>query len=808
MKISHNWLKQFINFDLDHEKTADILTNLGLEVEGIEKFSSFEGSLAGLKVGQIVECEKHPNADRLKLTSVDIGEKKPLNIICGAPNVSKGIKVAVATVGTELSPLGGKPFKIKKNKIRGIESYGMLCSEMEIGIGINSDGILIFDKKTKIGTNISDHISIENDVVYDIGLTPNRADATSHFGVARDIRAALIEKNMQCELRSPSVSNFHVENRTLKVDLQIEDPDKVPRYCGITISGINVNSSPVWLQNKLNSIGITPINNIVDITNYVCHSIGQPLHAFDYDKISGKRIVVRNARENEKIKTLDSLERSLNPEDILICDDEKPMCIAGIYGGEKSGVDKSTKNIFLESAYFDPVETRKSAKLHSISTDASFRFERGIDINNCKYALKYAAILIRDIACGTISCDIIDEYPKKINDKLVFLNFENLNKLIGHEIPKEKVKKILSSIDIKINNITEVGIGLSVPPYRVDVYREVDVIEEILRIFGYNNIPRKEKFNSSILNSKKLDSNKIENYIANQLMGLGFNEIITNSLTSHKFKDYLPSESFSDIIEIKNPQSKDLSFLRKTTLFSGLHTIRYNLNHKNIDLKLFEFGKTYSKKLKKICENKYLSIFITGNRSSIHWRTKKISTDFFFIKGIIDLIFGKISREKLTYKLTKNIFFDEGQCVLHNNEILAEFGTVQKNILHQFNIEQKIFYAKLDFEIICDLMQNEKTKFKKISKFPIVKRDFSLLLDENITFETIKKTVSDLNIKILKEINLFDVYKDKNLTKDKKSYAISFSLESKNRTLTEREIQKVMDKLKQTFEEKIGAKLR
>ncbi|MDC1472382.1 phenylalanine--tRNA ligase subunit beta, partial [Flavobacteriaceae bacterium] len=535
MKISYNWLKQFIKIDWTAEKTAELLTDLGLEVEGLDSFQSVKGGLQGIVVGQVLTCNQHPNADRLKLTTVNIGEETPLSIVCGAPNVEAGQKVAVATIGTTLYTSEGEAWTIKKGKIRGEESHGMLCAEDELGLGTSHEGIMILDDTLKIGSALAKHYDIEDDLVFDIGLTPNRADAMSHFGTARDLLAGLSQHGINAKIISPSVSAFHVDNRSLKIDVVMEDKIKAPRYCGLTISNLTVKDSPQWLQNRLKAIGLSPINNIVDATNYVLHDLGQPLHAFDADRITGKKIIVKTLEAGTPFVTLDGVERQLHQDDLMICDTEKPLCIAGVFGGKNSGVSNDTKSIFLEAAYFNPVSIRKTAKRHALNTDASFRFERGIDPNITEYALKRAALLITEIAGGEITSDLIDEYPNKIEDSQVFISFENTTKLIGEELPKETIKGILSALEIKVNNITESGLGLTIPAYRNDVQREVDVIEEILRVYGYNNIGITNKLNASISNMSKFESHKIETIIANQLVGQGFYEIMTNSLTTEKY---------------------------------------------------------------------------------------------------------------------------------------------------------------------------------------------------------------------------------------------------------------------------------
>jgi phenylalanyl-tRNA synthetase beta chain len=808
MKISYNWLKQFINIDWTPEKTSELLTNLGLEVEGIEAYASVKGGLKGIVVGEVKTCKQHPNADRLKLTTVDVGDDQILKIVCGAPNVAAGQKVAVATIGTTLYTKEGESWKIKKGKIRGEESHGMLCAEDELGLGPNHDGIMVLDKDSVIGSPLADIFNIENDVVFEIGLTPNRADAMSHYGTARDLKAGLIQEGLNPELMSPSVSGFHVDNRTLKIDVAVESKDKAPRYCGITISGAKIEASPGWMQQRLKAIGLQPINNVVDITNYVMHSLGQPMHAFDADKISDQKIIVRNAKKDEKFTTLDGIERSLDVEDLMICDNNGPMCIAGILGGLNSGISNSTTNIFLESAYFDPVSIRKSAKRHGISTDASFRFERGIDPEKTKYVLKYAASLISEITGGEISSDPSDEYSKKIKDKQVFLSFENINKLIGQKIPKQTVKEILSSLEIKVNNVTESGLGLTIPSYRNDVEREVDVIEELLRVYGYNNISINDKLNSSISNASKNNGHKIENALANQLVSLGFYEIMTNSLTTQKYTALSASLNTNDSITLLNPLSNDLATLRRSMLFSGLETIAYNLNRQQESLKLFEFGKTYHLANEERKENKHLSILMTGQKAPLHWRNQKENIDFFYTKGIVSALIEKMGVSKLKSSPATNAIFEEGQMLKLGKTTLVEYGIIKNSISSTFGIDQVVYFADFNWDAIENSIKTTNVKFKPIPKFPEVKRDFALLIDDDISFEAIYKVAKQTDQKYLKEISLFDVYKGNNLPAGKKSYAISFTLQDSTKTLTDKEIETIMSKLQKQLEKKVGAELR
>ena len=806
MKISYNWLKQFLKIDLPSSEVSEILTDLGLEVEIIETFQSVKGGLEGVVVGHVLTCEKHPDADRLKITTVDIGDAKIVQIVCGATNVAAGQKVLVATIGTKLFDKDGMPFEIKKGKIRGQESHGMICAEDELGLGTNHDGIMILDKSLESGTTAAVVLNIENDEIFEIGLTPNRADAMSHFGVARDLRAGLSQKNISLELISPSVSKFKIDKRTLKIDVENENEKLAPRYCGVTISGITVKPSPQWLLNKLKSIGLNPKNNIVDVTNYVLHELGQPLHAFDASKISGK-IKIKTLATGTKFTTLDDVERNLHADDLMICDDKGPLCIAGVFGGKSSGVTETTTSIFLESAYFNPISIRKTAKRHALSTDASFRFERGIDPAMTEFALKRAALLIQEVAGGEITSDIIDIYPKKIEDFSVFLNYEKAFKLIGEELSKETIKKIIASLDIKINSSSDGGLGLIIPSYRVDVQREVDVIEEILRVYGYNSINFSKKLNASISKSSRIDDYKVQNVVANQLNSLGFHEIMSNSLTNPEYRKLsaLLKEEYN--IKILNPLSADLSVMRQSLLFSGLEAISYNINRKNADLRLFEFGKSYQKLLSGSSEKKHLSLFLTGNESPESWLNNQKTTDFFQFKGIINTILMRLGFKNLNHKPLSNDVFLEGIAIATNNDVLVEFGTVTKKVLKHFDIKQDVFYADFNWELVLKLLLN-KVKFAPISKFPEVRRDFSLLLDQSITFEQIYNTAKQTEKTILKNIDLFDVYEGKNLPENKKSYAISFILQDDTKTLTDVQIDKIMAKIQHNLETTVGAQLR
>jgi len=808
MKISYNWLKQFINLDWSPEKTGELLTNLGLEVEGIEKFTSVPGGLEGIVVGHVTECIEHPNADRLKLTKVDLGNGEPVQIVCGAPNVATGQKVPVATVGTTLYDAKGEPWQIKKGKIRGEVSMGMICAEDELGLGQSHDGIMVLDNELAPGKPASELFNIENDIVFEIGLTPNRADAMSHWGVARDLRAGLLQENISLELITPSTSSFHVDNRTLKIDVDVEDMDKAPRYCGVTISGLTVEQSPTWLQNRLQAIGITPINNIVDITNYVCHDLGQPLHAFDAAKIKGSEVTVKTLAAGTTFTTLDEVERELHEGDLMICDAEGPMCIAGVFGGINNGVSETTTSIFLESAYFDPISVRKTAKRHGLNTDASFRFERGIDPNTCKYAMLRAVLLIQEIAGGEITSEIVDIYPKKIEDHQVYLNFDNAAKLIGEEISPETIKDILNSLDMKINSVTESGIGMLIPAYRNDVTREVDVIEEILRVYGYNNINFTEKLNASIAITQTVEDYKVQNKVGDQLTALGFHEMMANSLTNPDFIEYSEALKPEHNVTMLNPLSNDLSVLRQSMLFGNLEALAYNSNRRMPNVKLFEFGKTYHNFSEDRIENKHLSILISGEKTEDNWASPSKQTTFFYGKGIILSILERIGINNITEKDTKNDIFTEAISISANKKTLVEFGILKKHLTKKFDVEAEVFYADFNWDEVLNAISRKEFHVKPIPKYPQVKRDFALLLDENITFKALKDAAKQTEKKLLVAMNLFDVYTGKNLPDGKKSYAVSFTLQDDKKTLTDKQIDKIMKKLQQRFEKDFGATLR
>ena len=803
MNISFNWLSEFLKIDLKIEEVSEILTDIGLEVEGIEKFEQYKGSLKGLIVGEVIYCEQHPNADRLKLTKVNVGNENILQIVCGAPNVKLNQKVVVATVGTILHPLNNEKFKITKSKIRGEISQGMICAEDEIGIGNSHDGIIVLDAKYKPGTKISKIYENYSDQVFNIGLTPNRSDAMSHLGVARDLRAALMHKGHKGELITPSVSSFHINSRTQKVNINVQDSNLCPRFTGVCIENISVKESPSWLQNSLKSIGLTPLNNVVDITNFVLHEIGQPLHAYDFDKITTKSINVKTLSEGTEFTTLDGDKRKLLKTDLMICDADTPMCIAGVFGGQNHGITNETKSIFLESAYFDPVSIRKTAKHHGINSDASFRFERGICIDSVDYALKRAAILICELCGGNISSDVIDEFPKKPEEKSILLNFNKTNKLIGQEIPREEIKSILTSLDFKINNITETGVGITVPFYRHDVTRECDVIEEILRIFGYNEIKLSNNLSLPIIQESYNKNHKTENTIANLLIPFGFNEIMNNSLTSNKL-NVLNRES----VNIINSISSDISQLRTSLLESSLKTLKFNLNRKNKNNKFFEFGKIYEMINNKTTESKRLSVVFANDLFNNTWNNKSASSDFYYLKNIILNIFSKLSINT-TEKVINHDAFNNTLGLFHKKNNIALIGDVKNQLLSKFAIKNKVYYASLDLDYVLELINDDFIKYNQLSKFPNVKRELNFLLENNVKYNEIENYIlNQSNIKNLNKMTLSDVYEDDKLPKGKKSYTLNFTLLDQIKTLSEKEISLTMNKIQSKIESKFNAELR
>ena len=803
MNISFNWLKEFLNIDIDIEEVSNILTDIGLEVEGIDDFQEIKGGFKGLLVGEIVSCIKHPNADRLKLTTVNIGEESLLQIVCGAPNVKEGLIVVIATVGTTLYPLKGNEFKINKSKIRGELSQGMICAEDEIGIGKAHDGIIVLDKKHKPGTKVFEIFDNYSDSIFNIGLTPNRSDAMSHHGVARDLRAALMHKGLKTELLTPSVSNFHINSRTKKINIKISNQSLCQRFSGVCIENIKVESSPKWLQNKLKSIGLSPVNNVVDITNYILHEVGQPLHAYDLEKIKSNTIEVKTLKEDTVFTTLDGLERKLNETDLMVCDKNKPMCIAGVYGGDCHGVSNETKSIFLESAYFNPVSIRKTAKAHSINSDASFRFERGVNIELVEYALKRAAILICEFCGGKICSDLIDEYPKKTESKSILLNFEKTNKLIGQEIPTEEIKSILTSLDFKINNITETGVGITVPSYRYDVTRECDVVEEILRIYGFNEINLSNKLSISLNTIDQNKHFKTESIISSYLNSLGFNEIMNNSLTNNEL-DIEKRKS----VKIINSISSDVSQLRTSLLESSLKTLKYNLNRKNSNTNFYEFGKIYENTLENNKESRRLGILFSGNIIEKTWYSDVVKAEFYTLKNIVLNIFKRlsinVSEKTMNFEGLENVLG-----MFKNDKRIAILGEITKEYKSIIGINQDVYYASIDIDLLLNNLTSELHKYINISKFPSVNRELNFLFNNDIQYSEIEILLfQNSKIKKLISMSLSDVYIDKKLPEGKKSYTLSFRLMDNEKTLTEKEIQSTMNKIQNIIENKFIATLR
>jgi len=816
MNISYSWLKDFVNIDLEPIKLAEILTDLGLEIGGIEERESVKGGLKGLVIGEVKTCEKHPNADKLSVTTVDVGGERLLDIVCGAPNVAAGQKVVVATVGTVLYD-GDNEFKIKKSKIRGSVSEGMICAEDEIGVGTSHDGIIVLPEDTKIGIPAAEYYNIENDTVFEVDLTPNRVDGASHYGCARDLAAYFKSRGEDFKLNIPSVDDFKIDNHDLEISVDIAKAEACKRYSGVSITGIEIKESPEWLQNRLKAIGLNPINNIVDITNYVLHETGQPLHAFDADKITSKKVVVNTVAEKTKFKTLDDEERELSANDLMICNDNEPMCIAGVFGGADSGVSDTTKNIFLESAYFDSVFVRKTAKRHGLNTDSSFRFERGTDPNYTIYPLKRAALLIKELAGGKISSDIVDIYPEKIEPFDVTVSFSNITRLIGEEIPKEQVIRILESLEIKIVEQTDEELKLKIPTYRVDVTREADVIEEILRVYGYNNVKIAEKVNSTLSYVQKPDKEKIQNLISDMLSSNGFSEMMANSLTKANYYKNKESYNEDETVTILNPLSQDLNAMRQTLLFGSLEAVIYNSNRKNSDIKLFEFGNTYKLKtaegnnpIDKFYEEKHLSLVLSGYHDDEHWKSDKNEADFFHLKAYVELVLMRLGFDidKIKSTFLSNDIFVEGLSKSYFNTDLVQLGMIDPKLLKQFDINFNVFYADFNWDNIIEAVKKLKFEFTTLSKHPEVRRDLSLLLDEKVTFAELKQAAFKADKKIMKRVDLFDFYKGDKIEQGKKSYALSFILQDADKTLTDKQIDKIMNKIQYIYEKQFGAVLR
>lgn len=814
MNISYNWLKNYIDLTLSPDETAKKLTSLGLEVGTTEEIQTIKGGLEGLVVARVLTCENHPNSDHLHITTVDAGNGEPIQVVCGAPNCRAGITTILATVGTKLYS-GEESFTIKKSKIRGVESFGMLCAEDEIGIGTSHDGIIELPEDAVIGTPAKDYYHIENDTLIEVDITPNRSDAISHYGVARDLAAGLgITAN------KPSVDAFQVNNNDYIVNVTVENTEACPRYSGVTISGVKVTESPDWLKNKLNSIGLRPINNVVDVTNFVLHELGQPLHAFDGDKIKGNQILVKTLPDGTPFTTLDGIERKLSANDLMICNPEEGMCIAGVFGGLDSGVTESTTKIFIESAYFNPVSVRKTARRHGLNTDASFRYERGCDPNITLYALKRAALLIQEVAGGSVSMDIVDIYPNPISDFAVNVSYQKINSLIGKELSKDTVKGILAGLEIKIASETDTELSLLVPPYRTDVRRDVDVIEDILRIYGYNNVQPGMSLQSAISYVNKPDSTTLQNKVSDHLTGAGFNEILNNSLTRISYYNNLNSYPVEQAVKIMNPLGSELSVMRQTLLFGGLESIARNRNHRRTNLKFYEFGACYhyhsekaggEKPLSAYSEEFHLGIWMCGNRGEISWTDSERKVTFFDLKGhVINCLtrLGILAGQYTIESYQSDIYNQAIACVTRGGKVLAHMGIISKKLLKQFDIDTDVFYADIEWPLVLKLLKNSKTTYQDIPKFPEVKRDLALLLDKSVTFQQIENIAFEVERKLLKKVVLFDVYEGKNLEPGKISYAVNFTLQDAEKTLQDKQIDNVMQRLIKAFQDKLGATIR
>ena len=799
MKISNNWLKDYIKTDLSSEKIGAFLTDIGLEVEGIEKYESVKGSLEGIVVGKVLTCEQHPNADKLKITTVEVGSGKILNIVCGAPNVAAGQTVPVAVVGTKIYDKKGSFFEIAKAKIRGEVSEGMICAEDELGLSDDHGGIMVLDEETyKIGEPFAKYFSLTNDEVYEIGLTPNRTDAMSHYGVARDLQAFLSNNGVKSEFEKISTAIVNTEGEH-GFELEVEDSALCPRYIGAIIENVKIAPSPAWLQDRLKAIGLSPINNVVDITNYILHGLGQPLHAFDADKISGKKVKVGVNEAGTKFTTLDGIERTLNGSEIIIKDgNNQPMCIAGVFGGSESGVSNETKTIFLESAYFNPVAIRKAAKSHGLNTDASFRFERGVDPNNTRTAITQAIKLIEEITGGKKIGSLLEHYPNKIEDAKIIFRYSKLDQILGVKIHREKIKEILKSLEIKAVNDIADGLELAVPAYRADVTREIDVIEEILRIYGYNKVDAPQKISFTPVKLSFDDQDALENSWARTLQSNGFNEVMNNSLTSVKDE--------TNAVKLLNPLSKELTFMRKSLLEGLLENTIYNINRKNQDIKFFELGKIYHKK-EKYEERKQLAILISGRTYSENWLMPKSASDFYMLKAYVKVLFDKLSLETEEISLEDDRFGDALEIISKGNTI-ARLGKVSPKLLKEYDIDQECFYAEIETETVQKLRSKENFKFVDIPKFNKIRRDLALLVDKNVNYAELYKLAKKNPSKYLKNINLFDVYEGKNLPEGKKSYALSFELLNEEKTLEDKDITAVMDSLIKNFKKEFNAELR
>jgi len=809
MKIAYNWLKQFLPFTQTPQEISVLLTDCGLEVEHLEEWLSHQGGLKGIVIGHVITCIQHPNADRLKITTVEIGDGVPKQIICGGPNVAAGQKVVIALPGATLYPSSGEPFTIKSSKIRGENSEGMICAEDEIGIGESHAGVMVLPDNCIVGSPAADYFQVEQDWIFEIGLTPNRADAASHLGVARDLKALLGKDKLSITMPEIQLVNDEVKKNTITVD--IKDNTSCVRYSGLQINGVQIGESPSWLKNKLKSIGVRSINNIVDIGNYVMYTIGQPLHAFDADKISGNKIIVGALAKGSKFTTLDEIEHELNGTELMIADEKGGLCIAGVFGGFHSGVSASTKNIFLESACFNPVQVRKAARAHGLHTDSSFRFERGTDPEITLYALKFAAKLITEIAGGNISSSIIDLYPEPVQWKEILLSLDYVNMLAGNDLSKDEIKRILLDLQIKIIKESDTELVLSIPPFKVEVTRQADVVEEILRIYGYNTITLPKKLSISVAPVAKPDPEAINYRLGEWLVANGYNEILNNSLTKISSVDVISLPEKAEAALLLNPLSNDLGMLRHTMLLTGLGTLSYNINRKQKELKFFETGKTYLKINGRYKEQKNLAIWITGNRHEEHWKIKSTEYDIYYLKSIVTNLLESIGiniRKKMKLSEFQNLTYAAALKFEANGKQIAEFGLVSKSVLKTADISQQVLYAEFNLDALLKLVSSKDEKAKEAPKFPEVRRDLSMLLDRAVHYDAIEQLAYSTEPKLLKNVNLFDIYEGEKVGEGKKSYALSFTLSDEESTLQDKQIDGVMNKLMKQFEDKLGAQIR
>lgn len=821
MNISYNWLKEYVDFDLTPDEVASALTSIGLETGSVEEVQSIKGGLEGLVIGEVLTCEPHPNSDHMHVTTVNLGDGgEPVQIVCGAPNVAAGQKVVVATLGTKLYD-GDECFTIKRSKLRGIESNGMICAEDEIGIGTDHAGIIVLSDDAVVGTLAKDYYNVKSDYLLEIDITPNRADACSHYGVARDLYAWLCQNGYKTTLHRPSVESFSTENHDLDICVTVENTEACPHYAGVTVRGVTVKESPEWLQQKLRVIGLRPINNVVDITNYIVHAFGQPLHCFDADTIKGGEVIVKTLPEGTPFVTLDGVERKLNARDLMICNREEPMCIAGVFGGLNSGSTEATKDVFLESAYFHPTWVRKTARRHGLNTDASFRFERGIDPNNVIYCLKLAALMVKELAGGTISSDIKDVCAGPVADFRVELTYDKVHSLIGKVIPVETIKNIVTSLEMKIVNETADGLTLDVPPYRVDVQRDCDVIEDILRIYGYNNVEISSTLKSSLTTKGVHDtSNKLQNLVAEQLVGCGFNEIWNNSLTRAAYYESSETYPAGQLVMLLNPLSTDLNAMRQTLLFGGLESIAHNANRKNADLRFFEFGNCYQyhadrknaeHPLSAYSESYHLGLWVTGKHISNSWAHADEDSSVYELKAYVENIFlrfGLNLRDFVISRQKDDIYATALAICTRGGKLLATLGVVTRKVLKMIDIDNEVYYAELNWNELMKAASKIKVNYTELTKFPAVKRDLALLIDKQVEFAEIERIAYETEKKLLKAVTLFDVYEGKNLEAGKKSYAVSFLLQDENATLNDKQIDKIMSRLVKNLEDKLGARLR